>query len=166
MKEKDGPKKVQDDVIVTLEYTVVVDGNVVDTSQDAEPIQFIQGKGQLVPGLARALYGMREGERKEVVVAAADGYGEEDADSIAEIPRSEFSHEIPLEPGVELQLKNQEGDEFEAYIVSADDETVHLDFNHPLAGKELHFSVEVVDLREATKEELEHGHVHIQGHNH
>ena len=166
MKEKDELKKIQDDVVVTLEYTAIVDGYVVDTSQEAEPIQFIQGKGQIVPGLERALYGMREGESKEVVVAAVDGYGEEDEDSIAEIPRSEFPQEIPLEPGVELQMKNEEGEEFEAYITSADNETVHLNFNHPLAGKELHFSVEVIGLREATEEELEHGHVHIHGHSH
>jgi FKBP-type peptidyl-prolyl cis-trans isomerase SlyD len=166
MKENNGSKEVQDDLIVTLDYTVTVDGEVVDTSQNDEPILFIQGKGHIVPGLERALYGMSEGESKEVVVSAADGYGEVDEEAFAEIPRSEFPPEIPLEPGVELQLKNQEGDELEAFIVSADNETVHLNFNHPLAGKELLFSVEVVELRQATEEELDHGHVHDHGHDH
>lgn len=166
MKENNGPKEVQDGVIVTLDYTVTVDGEIVDTSQNAEPILFIQGKGHIVPGLERALYGMSQGESKEMVVAAADGYGEVDEEAFAEIPRSEFPPEIPLEPGVELQLRNQEGDELEAFIVSADNETVHMNFNHPLAGKELHFSVKVIELRQATEEELDHEHVHIQEHDH
>lgn len=166
MIENSGPNSIQDDVVVSLEYTVTVDGKVVDTTQDAEPIQFIQGKGQIVSGLEKALYGMSVGESKDVIVAPVDGYGEEDADAIAEIPRREFPPEIPLEPSVELQLKNQEGDELEAYIVSVNKDTVYLNFNHPLAGKELHFSVKVVLLRGATEEELDHGHVHIQEHNH
>ena len=166
MKENNGPKEVQDGVIITLDYTVTVDGEIVDTSQNAEPILFIQGKGHIVPGLERALYGMSQGESKEMVVAAADGYGEVDEEAFAEIPRSEFPPEIPLEPGVELQLRNQEGDELEAFIVSADNETVHMNFNHPLAGKELHFSVKVIELRQATEEELDHEHVHIQEHDH
>ncbi|MCK4901275.1 MAG: peptidylprolyl isomerase [Anaerolineales bacterium] len=166
MKGNNGPKEVQDGVIITLDYTVTVDGEIVDTSQNAEPILFIQGKGHIVPGLERALYGMSQGESKEMVVAAADGYGEVDEEAFAEIPRSEFPPEIPLEPGVELQLRNQEGDELEAFIVSADNETVHMNFNHPLAGKELHFSVKVIELRQATEEELDHEHVHIQEHDH
>ena len=166
MKENNGPKEVQDGVIVTLDYTVTVHGEIVDTSQNAEPILFIQGKELIVPGLERALYGMSQGESKEVVVAAVDGYGEVDEEAFAEIPRSEFPPEIPLEPGVELQLRNQEGDELEAFIVSADNETVHMNFNHPLAGKELHFSVKVIELRQATEEELDHEHVHIQEHDH
>lgn len=166
MKANNGPKEVQDDVIVTLHYTVTVDGEVVDTSRNDEPIFFIQGKGQIVPGLERALYGMKASESKEVVVAPEDAYGEVDEKAFAKIPRSEFPAEIPLDPGVELQLSNDEGDELEAFIVSADEDTVHLNFNHPLAGKELHFSVQVLALRQATAEELDHGHVHLQEHEH
>lgn len=166
MKASNGPKEVQDDVIVTLHYTVTVDGEVVDTSQNDEPIFFIQGKGQIIPGLEHALYGMKTGESKEFAVAPKDAYGEVDEDAFAEIPRSEFPPEIPIEAGVELQLSNDEGEELEAFIVSADEDTVHLNFNHPLAGKKLDFSVQVIELRQATAEELDHGHVHLQEHKH
>jgi len=157
---------VVDDVIVTLEYTLTVDGEVVDTSEEEGPIEFIQGQGQVVEGLERALYGMKVGERKELVVPPAEGYGEHDPNAIADIPKSEFPDEIPLQPDVELQLTNQEGDELEAYIVSVGKDTVRLNFNHPLAGKELHFAVQVSGLRNATPEELDHGHVHHSDHAH
>ncbi|HLA98224.1 MAG TPA: peptidylprolyl isomerase [Anaerolineales bacterium] len=166
MSETEKPTRVEDDVIVSLAYTLSVDGEVIDTSDDDGPIQFIQGKGHIVAGLERAIYGMQVGDRKELVVSAADGYGEEDPSAIANIPRREFPPEIPLEPGVELQLTDQEGDELEAYIVSVGPEMVRLNFNHPLAGKELHFAVQISNLRLATPEELDHGHVHEAGHRH
>ncbi len=166
MKADNGPIEVQDDVVVTLHYTVTVDGEIVDTSLDDEPIFFIQGKGQVVPGLERALYGMKVEESKEFIVEPTDAYGEVNEEDFAEIPRSEFPHDIPLDPGVELLLSNDEGDELEAFIVSADEDTVHLNFNHPLAGKDLHFSVQVLELRQATQEELDHGHVHLDEHEH
>lgn len=166
MDEKEKPTSVEDDVVVTLDYTLTVDGEVIDTSEEEGPIQFIQGNGHIVTGLERALYGMKVGDTKELVVSAADGYGEEDPSAIADIPRAEFPPEIPLEAGVELQLTDKEGEELEAYIVSVSKDTVRLNFNHPLAGKELFFAVQITDLRLATPEELDHGHVHEAGHNH
>jgi FKBP-type peptidyl-prolyl cis-trans isomerase SlyD len=165
MNRTDKPTSVEDNVVVTMDYTLKVEGEVVDTSQDSEPLQFIQGQGQLIPGLERELYGMEVGDAKDVVVRAAEGYGEEDPAAFADIPRSEFPPQIPLEPGVELQLTNQDGEQMQAYIESVGNEDVRLNFNHPLAGKELHFQVEVVDLRQATPDELDHGHVH-DGHEH
>ncbi len=158
--KKNPPNTVADDVVVTLNYTVKVDGDTVDSSEGSDPIEFIQGKGMLIGGMERALYGLAAGEHKQFRVAPADGYGDEDPDAIAEVPRGEFPPEIPLEPGVELLLKDEDGDEMEAHIVSVGEDTVTLDFNHPLAGKELDFSVEVLALRWATPEELDHGHVH------
>jgi FKBP-type peptidyl-prolyl cis-trans isomerase SlyD len=154
------PKKIEDDVVVTLNYTLKVDGEVVDTSENDEAIQFIQGHGQIISGLENALYGLSLGNRKEFTVSPADGYGENDPDAVAKVPRDEFPAEIPIEPGVELVLTDEKGDELEAQIVSVEDDIVRLNFNHPLAGKELYFSVEVIDLREASTEELEHRHVH------
>jgi len=164
--ETEKPTRVEDDIVVTMDYTLTIDGEVIDTSAEDGPIQFIQGSGQIVAGLERALYGMRTGEKKELVVSPADGYGEEDPSAIADIPRSEFPPEIPLEPGVELQLTDKEGDELEAYIVSVSKDMVRLNFNHPLAGKPLYFAVQIADLRLATPEELDHGHVHAAGHEH
>jgi FKBP-type peptidyl-prolyl cis-trans isomerase SlyD len=94
------------------------------------------------------------------VVEPEEGYGEVDPENFADIPRDQFPPEIPLEVGIELELKDQEGDLIDARIVSVDGENVRLDFNHPLAGEQLHFVVKVVGLREATEEELSHGHVH------
>lgn len=160
------PQLVADDVVVTMEYTVKVDGEVVDSSDDHEPIEFLQGHSQVISGLEKQLYGMAVGDSKSFVVAPREGYGERDADAIADIPRSEFPDDIPLEPGVELQMEDEDGDVMNAVIVSAGDKTIRLDFNHPLAGKELHFSVQVIGLRQATAEELEHGHAHSEGHHH
>ena len=160
MEDENKSTVIEDDIVVSLDYTLTVDGEVVDSSRDSEPIQFIQGQGQLIPGLERELYGMEVGDSKDVVVMATEGYGEQDPGAYADIPRSEFPPQIPLQPGIELQLTNQDGEEMQAFIETVGEESVRLNFNHPLAGKELHFSVEVVDLRQATSDELEHGHVH------
>ncbi|MCK4725392.1 MAG: peptidylprolyl isomerase [Anaerolineales bacterium] len=151
---------IADDVVVTLKYSVSVAGQVVESSADDNPIQFIQGRGDVIPGLENALYGLSVGDQKEFDVAPEDGYGEADPDAIAKIPKAEFPPEIPLQPGVELRLKDEQGDELEAQIVTVEDEIVRLNFNHPLAGKELLFAIQVIDIRKATPEELEHGHVH------
>ena len=151
---------VEKDIVVTLDYTLKVAGEVVDTSQGGDPIVFLQGHGQIIPGLETALYGMGVGESKNVHVTPEQGYGEIDEKAFTVIPRDEFPSDIPLEPGVGLRLRDDEGEVMDAQIDSVDADNIRLDFNHPLAGKELHFSVTVVDLREATREELEHGHAH------
>jgi FKBP-type peptidyl-prolyl cis-trans isomerase SlyD len=165
MQNTDDPKQVGEDTVVTLEYTLSVNGQVVDTSEGGRPIQFIQGQQQIIKGLEDELYGMSVGESKEVVVEPEEGYGEVDPENYAEIPRDQFPSEIPLEPGVELELKDEDGEIIDARIVSIDGDVVHLDFNHPLAGERLHFQVKVLGLRQATPEELDHGHVH-EGHEH
>ena len=165
MKETEKTRRVEDGVVVTLDYTLKVDGEVIDTSDGSEPIQFIQGQDQIVPGLERELYGMKIGEDKHVLVPPKDGYGEVDPEDGMDVPRDEFPPEIPLDPGTGVQLKTQEGEVISARVAAVTTESIYLDFNHPLAGKELHFEVKVVDLREPTAEELDHGHVH-DGHEH
>jgi FKBP-type peptidyl-prolyl cis-trans isomerase SlyD len=100
------------------------------------------------------------------MIAAADGYGERDEEAFMEVPRDQFPDEIPMKVGTELQVQNQAGQPMFARIDNVEDKSVRLNFNHPLAGKDLHFSVKVVDLRDATDEEIEHGHVHGPGHGH
>lgn len=163
MAELNENRTIQDNQVVTLDYTLKVDGGVVDTSENDEPIVFIQGQGQIVPGLEQQLYGMAVGESKEIVVQPADGYGDVDQSAYAEVPRDEFPDDIPLETGVALQLRDEDDEVMDAYIAAVGDETVRLNFNHPLAGKELYFSVTVLDLRDATDVELSHGHVHEEG---
>ncbi len=155
-----GTGVVGDDMVVTLDYTLTVNGEIIDSSIGSQPIEFIQGRGQIIPGLERELYGLALGDGKDVVVAATDGYGDRDPNAVADIPRDQFPPQLPLKPGTELQLRGQDGEELEAYIEDVGDETIRLNFNHPLAGKELHFSIKVVELRSATPEELAHGHVH------
>ena len=156
---------VADDKVVSLDYTLKVDGRVVDTSEGREPIEFIQGQGQIIAGLEEKLYGLAVGEEKQVQVEAARGYGEIDPDAKVEIDRDDFPEEIPLRPGVEVTLRNQEGRSFKAWIQEVGEQNIRLDYNHPLAGKDLDFEVKVVSLRDATDEELAHGHVH-DGHTH
>lgn len=156
------PTQIKKDTVVSLDYTLRVDGTVVDASEKSEPIQFIQGHGQIIPGLESQLYGMQVGEQKQVHVSAHDGYGDVDKNAYADIPRQEFPSDIPLKTGVGLQLRDQDGNIVEGYIVAVDEKSVRIDFNHPLAGKDLHFSVEVIDLRKATTEEIAHGHVHLE----
>lgn len=158
--------QVTDDVIVSLHYVLTVDGEQIDTSREDSPIDFLQGHNNIIPGLEHQLYGMKVGDKKEVTVSPKDGYGERAAEDIKDVPRSEFPDDIPLKPGVYLQVEDKDGFLEEATIVEVGKDTVKLDFNHPLAGKELHFQVEVVDLRAATAEELDHGHPHSPGGHH
>ena len=156
--------KVNDGHVVSMEYTLKVDGDVADTSEGREPLEYVHGAGNIIPGLEREMIGMSVGESKDVVVAAADGYGEEDEKAFMDVPREQFSTESPMKVGTELQVQNQAGQPMYARITTVGEKSVRLDFNHPLAGKELHFSIRVVGLRDATPEEKEHGHVHGPGH--
>ena len=152
---------VQNDLVVTMDFTLTVDGEIIDQSEAGEPIQFLQGYGQVIPGLEQALEGMTVGESKEIDVEPDEGYGEEDEEAFAAIPRAEFPAEIPLMAGIELQLRDQDGEVLEAFIDEIREDVVMLNFNHRLAGKRLHFWVRIIDIRAATAEELEHGHAHV-----
>ena len=157
---------VQDGLVVSMDYKLTVDGEVLDSSEDAGPLQFLAGYGNIVPGLEREMAGMKIGESKDVVVAPADGYGEFDDEAFMEVSRNEFPTDLQLEEGIELNVTDEDGQNQYARVENITDESVRLDFNHPLAGAELHFTVKVVALRDPTKEELDHGHVHEEGHHH
>lgn len=154
------PTKIENDVVVVMDYSLSVDGEIVDTSEESGPIAFLQGRGNIIPGLERELAGLKIGDKKSVTVLPADGYGELEPDNFVDVPRSEFPAEIPLEIGTEIQVAMDDGSEDVAIISEIKDESIQLDFNHPLAGKTLKFDVTITDLRVATEEELEHGHVH------
>jgi len=161
------PQVIADNVVVTLDYELSIDEQVVDSSDGGDPIIFLQGAGQIIAGLEKSIYGMKVGDTKLVIVSPEDGYGEIDTEDIVEVPRDEFPDDFPLEPGVEITVNSEDEDSddgeeelLEATILSVTEDTVTLDFNHPLAGKTLTFNVNVLDIREATEEELEHGHVH------
>ena len=157
---------VQDGLVVSMEYTLSVDGEVLDSSKDAGPLQFLAGHDNIVPGLEREMVGMKIGESKDVLVLPEDGYGEFEEEAFMEVPRSEFAADMELEVGLELNVTDEDGQNQLAFVESFNDKTVRLDFNHPLAGAELQFNVKVVGLREATAEELDHGHAHDEDHHH
>lgn len=157
---------VQKDVVVAMEYTLQVDGEEIDSSKGQDPLQFLVGHGNIISGLEREMIGMKVGESKDVVIQPADGYGEYDEEAYMEVPRSEFPQDMPVEEGLELSVRDDEGQSRYARVDGVEGDTVTLNFNHPLAGDELHFNVKVVQLREPTSEELEHGHVHQGGHHH
>lgn len=157
---------VQDGVVVSMDYKLTVDGEVLDSSDEAGPLQFLAGYGNIIPGLEQEMMGMKIGESKDVVVQPEDGYGEFDEEAFMDVPRSEFPADMQLEEGLELHVTDEDGNHQAAYVSSFDDKSVNLDFNHPLAGAVLNFSVKVVGLREPTEEELDHGHVHEGGGHH
>ena len=151
---------IQDNMVVILNYTLLADEEILESTEDGEPIEFIQGIGQVIPGLESALYGMKAGEKKTVVIEPDDAYGDYDPESLEIAKKEEFSEEIPLDVGTFLDLRDDEDDVLSAQIIEEDEDTVTLDFNHPLAGKTLTFEIKVSALRPASDEELEHGHAH------
>jgi FKBP-type peptidyl-prolyl cis-trans isomerase SlyD len=160
------PTTIADDVVVKIEYTLIVDSEVLDSSADEGPLEYLHGHDNIVAGLEAALSGKKVGDSLQVTISPEDGYGEYDDEATAYVPREEIPTDVPLEEGVEIVMEDDEGDVMSAVIVWVGADEVKLDFNHPLAGRELEFEVKVVGLRAATEEELEHGHAHVEGHEH
>ncbi len=161
----EGILKVADGQVISMDYTLRVDGVIIDASTDHGPIEFIQARGNIIPGLEKALYGMAVGESKDVIVTAGEGYGETNNQAYMEVPRDQFPKDIPMEIGAQVELHDEAGHPMVARIDQVGETSVRLDFNQPLAGKELHFAIKIAGLRPATEQELDHGHVH-SGHEH
>jgi FKBP-type peptidyl-prolyl cis-trans isomerase SlyD len=157
---------VQKDVVVSMEYTLQVDNEEIDSSKGQDPLQFLVGHGNIISGLEREMMGMKVGESKDVLIAPEDAYGEFDEQAFMDVPRKDFPTDMQIEEGSELTVRDDSGQSRYARVDTIDGDMVRLNFNHPLAGDELHFNVKVVGLREPTSEELEHGHVHQNGHHH
>ncbi|HEX6268818.1 MAG TPA: peptidylprolyl isomerase [Anaerolineales bacterium] len=154
---------VQNDMVVAMEYSLRVDNEEIDSSKGQDPLQFLAGHGNIISGLEREMIGMKVGESKDVIIPPSDGYGEFDEQAYMKVPLSEFPKDMTVEEGLELTVRDNAGQARYARIDNIEGETATLNFNHPLAGDELHFNVKVVSLREPTAEELEHGHVHQPG---
>lgn len=152
--------------VVTIHYTLKDDsGELIDRSEKNQPLAYLHGRGNLIPGLERELEGKQSGDRLTVTIAPADGYGEHDDALIQKVPRSAVQGVKDLKAGMQLHARSNEGMRM-LIVAEVDDESVTLDGNHPLAGKTLHFDVEIADVRAATQEELAHGHVHGPGGHH
>lgn len=162
------PLAVADDLVVSLGYTLTLkDGTVIDSSEEGDPLEYLHGQGQIISGLEQSLYGMAVGDEKQVIVEPSDGYGEVDDKDHIYMPLNSFPSDLNLEVGESVYLRDSESDnEYQAFIAEISDDDVKLDFNHPLAGETLYFDVKVEGLRQATSEELAHGHAHSPGHAH
>jgi FKBP-type peptidyl-prolyl cis-trans isomerase SlyD len=160
--------KIQDGQVVSIHYTLTLtNGEVVDTSDGSDPLEYLHGASNIVPGLERQLAGLKVGDTVKAVVQPDEGYGTRDEDAIQRVPRTAFPGDVAIEAGMQFFAHLPEGGEQPIWVVAADDETVTVDPNHPLAGEVLHFAVEVTSIRAATDEEREHGHPHgPDGHHH
>ena len=154
--------------VVLIHYTLKDNsGETLDSSEGNDPMAYIQGIGNLIPGLEEALEGKLTGDKVNVTVAPEKGYGVRNEDNVHIVPLSSFQAEgdEKLTEGMQVRVETNEGVSI-ADVAKIDGEDVTLDLNHPLAGETLHFDVEIIDIREATKEELEHGHAHGPGGHH
>ena len=158
-------EKVKKGIIVGIEYVLMVDGEKVDETE-GEALEYVHGFNNIISGLEKELEDLKIGDSKKVTILPANAYGEFDPTQIAEIPRTEFPEEIPFVPGLEIEMTSVDGEILIGTIEEVLKETVQVNFNHPLAGQTLVFDVKVSTLREASAEELEHGHVHHDHHNH
>jgi FKBP-type peptidyl-prolyl cis-trans isomerase SlyD len=153
--------------VVTLHYTLTDDKNqTIDSSKDGNPLVYLHGARNIIPGLEDALEGRKQGEKFKVTVPAAKAYGEHMEEMIQHIPKNQFPDVDQLQVGMRFQANSPEGP-IVLTVVEVGDKDVLVDGNHPLAGQNLHFDVEVADVRAASPEELSHGHVHgAGGHDH
>ncbi|TCP62317.1 peptidylprolyl isomerase [Rhodovulum bhavnagarense] len=132
---------------VRIHYTgTLADGTTFDSSQGREPLEFTVGSGEIIPGLDKALPGMSAGDRKTVEIPCAEAYGVHDPDACQAIPRAQVPDDIPLDPGTRLQLQSPDGQVMPVVVTKVTEEQVVLDANHPLAGKDLTFAIELVSI--------------------
>ncbi len=151
---------VQDKTVVSFDYTVKDDaGELIDSSQGREPLAYLHGVGQIVPGLEQAMVGKTPGEELSVTVEPAEGYGERSEELIQPVPRDRFQGVDDIQPGMQFTAQTEAGPRT-VTVTDVGEEQVTIDANHPLAGQTLHFDIKVVDVREATEEELANGHAH------
>jgi FKBP-type peptidyl-prolyl cis-trans isomerase SlyD len=158
--------KITQDSVVSFHYTLKdEDGSVIDQS-DGEPLAYLHGHGQIVLGLERELTGRIAGDKLQVRVSPAEGYGEYSADMVQQIPRDAFSRIAGLHVGMELQTRTRSGHPATVVVKEIGPQFVTVDANHALAGKTLYFDIEIAEVRSASEEELSHQHVHGPGGHH
>lgn len=149
--------------VVAFHYTLTNDaGEVLDSSEGREPLTYLHGAGNIIPGLEKELEGRQNGDKLQVAVSPEEGYGETQPALVQEVPRDAFQGVEAVEPGMQFQAQTQ-GGPLMVTVTQVEGDTVTVDGNHPLAGQKLNFDVEIAEVREASAEEVEHGHVHGEG---
>ncbi len=154
---------IENKKVVSFHYTLSnQQGEQIESSRDREPMVYLHGSGNIIPGLEKAMAGKAAGDQFEVTVRPADAYGERDENGIQRIPAKHFKQADRLEVGQPVILHTQQG-QMQVTVVKVGRFNIDVDRNHPLAGQTLSFDVEVTDIRDATEEEIEHGHAHGPG---
>jgi FKBP-type peptidyl-prolyl cis-trans isomerase SlyD len=161
------PIAIADGSVVTIHYTLTLeDGQIVDSSSGHEPLAYLQGHGNIVPGLEEQLLGRVAGDELEAIVQPADGYGEFDPEGEQQVPRDAFPKGARLDPGMMFHTEDDDGNVQPLWVKAVAGAEVTVTANHPLAGRTLHFKVRIVGVRKGTSEEIEHGHPHGPGGHH
>ncbi|MDQ3262216.1 MAG: peptidylprolyl isomerase [Myxococcota bacterium] len=159
--------KITKDTVATLEYRLhLPDGELVDEGTAEDPLVYLHGYEEIVPGLEKVLEGKASGETVKVVVPPGEAYGDYDPEGVEEVPRDSLPKDLVLEEGGVLTATDDDGDEIDFLIKAVKGDLITVDSNHPMAGKTLHFEVTIREVRAATDEEREHGHAHAPGHEH
>ena len=162
--------KIDKNKVVGVHYQLEVDGEKLDASKN-DPLVYMHGQGMMIPGFEKQLEGLKEGDKYDFMVSAAEGYGEYNNEAVVDLDKSIFlmdgSMSPDVFPGAQLRMTNEEGHPMMGVVQEIKEDAVKMDFNHQLAGKDLHFTGQIDSVREATEEEIKHGHVHGPGgHNH
>ena len=153
--------------VVHFHYTLKDDeGNVIDQSPKGQPLAYLHGYQNIIPGLESQLAGKSVGDKFTASIEPADAYGEFDDAAVQEVPRENFQGVEDIQPGMQFQSQTEDGHVMLVTVKDVQEDKVIVDANHPLAGKKLHFDVEVASIRDASDEELQHGHVHGAGGHH
>ncbi len=152
--------------VVSFHYTLKdASGTFLENSEGQEPLSYLEGVGQIIPGLEKELKGLVKGDKKSVHVKAAEAYGEHDPSAIAEVPRAQIPKKDVV-VGDQFHADSGDGEVQVVVVTKVTDDAVTMDGNHPLAGQDLNFEVEIFEVRDATKDELQHGHAHGPGGHH
>lgn len=152
---------VGNNMVVSMDYTLTDEsGNVLDSSNDSEPLAYLHGAGNIIPGLEKALVGKMADDVLQVEVAPAEAYGEKVPELMQTVDKAAFQGVDNLEPGMAFEAQGENGQVQRVVIASIDGDQVTVDGNHPLAGMTLNFDVKIISVRDATEEEISHGHVH------
>lgn len=153
--------KIESNQVVSIHYELNDDeGKTLDSSSGQAPLTYLHGNGGLIPGLEKALEGKAVGDDLEVSIPPAEAYGEFNEQLVQQVSKSAFGEVQDIQPGMQFQAQGNGGETQNIMVVQVDGDQVTIDANHPLAGQTLHFKVQVEAIREATAEELDHGHVH------
>jgi len=152
-------EKVEKHKVVTMTFELLDESGAILEETGDESISFIFGIGQLIEGLEKGIEGMKEGEEREVVVTPEEGFGVYDPDAVEEVPIELFGDVIP-EPGMRFYAQTEDGRSIPVYVKEVRDDSVTIDYNHPLAGATLYFKVKILKIRDATPEEISEGHIH------